>query len=77
MLPRWLCPLFLLCLAFQASELALKMVPEGVEVQLTDFKSILQVEERNLLVNKLISTFQSAVVLLALDVAKTLCLRSD
>lgn len=55
----------------QAADLALKMVPEGVKVHLTDFKSVLSVDEHNLLVKKLIAQFEMNVAALPTDAARS------
>lgn len=47
------------------------MIPEGVKVQLTDFKSVLSVEEHNFLVKKLIAQFEMNVAALSADAARS------
>lgn len=45
----------------KAADLALKMVPEGVKVQLTDYKTPLSAAEHNILVQKVIGCFEMDV----------------
>lgn len=47
------------------------MIPDGVKVQLTDFKSVLSVEEHNFLVKKLIAQFEMNVAALSADAARS------
>jgi hypothetical protein len=48
------------------------MIPEGVRVSLTDFKSQLSVAEHNLLVKKLIFQFEMAVGSLNADAPRSM-----
>ena len=61
-------------LCFEAADTALKLVPDGVKVHLMDYRSVLSVEEHNLLRKKLITTFESSVATLAADAARTVSL---
>ncbi len=51
----------------KAGDLALRMVPEGVKVQLTDYKSPLSVAEHNMLIQKMIGCFEGDVAGLQFD----------
>ncbi|CAK9033449.1 unnamed protein product, partial [Durusdinium trenchii] len=58
--------------ARMASDMALRMVPEGVKVNLTDFRSHLSVEEHNLLVRKLVAQFEVSVQSLPAEAARSM-----
>ena len=62
------------CFQPKAADLALKMVPEGVKVSLTDFKSVLSTEEHNMMCKKLLMQFETSVASLPFDVARSMCL---
>ena len=61
-------------LGFEAADMALKLVPDGVKVHLMDYKSVLSVDEHNLLCKKLVTTFESSVATLAADAPRTVSL---
>ena len=61
-------------LGFEAADMALKLVPDGVKVHLMDYKSVLSVEEHNLLCKKLIATFEASVATLAADAPRSMSL---
>ena len=61
----------------QASDMALRMVPEGVKVNLTDFRSHLSVEEHNLLVRKLVAQFEVSVQSLPAEAARSMLLAAS
>ena len=57
--------------------MALRMVPEGVKVNLTDFRSHLSVEEHNLLVRKLVAQFELSVQSLPAEAARSMLLAAS